>query len=487
MSNTFREAPPEDSSARYRIGTRFLRVVTGWGLCEGIINSFDGKYYSVEYISMNMEETLVDEKILDDAIIITNWNTHLLDEGQQVWVFMGKGRHSGVIMSIRRLDNKASVKWDSTNKVGEVDLDTVFPMFEYDSEGSLLTSSYSKRKRTPTNFFHRGLEEQVPRAFQTPKGSKQNETGTDNRSERCSIKIEYKETREAPLNCKDEKKGAYSKKRKPAKTRPQAQKKNWDEKSNPNILKSSCTPNSAGLGSPGLGWAPKYDVWIHPKLGLELTLDQARKFQHISDSLGGDEEAAYVEYKKSLTSEQTDNTKSAHKAPTVKDEDEEEEKETSEDFEQELSMLYDYYLNQKVRKDEEIPSGMSITSLQVGFPANGLQENQCSSKGGQKACMIMILAWRTGDGPSDLIEEFLGKETDRMHHEVEIVEPNKPDTAPEAVIVEDLSVGMFCDQTTVSSLSESPPVTASATLNDHNAVNNQIVGDDKVTTRAIPH
>eukprot|EP00804_Cyclotella_cryptica_P030003 CCRYP_013441-RB/>CCRYP_013441-RB protein AED:0.15 eAED:0.15 QI:415/1/1/1/1/1/2/1166/402 len=358
--STFREAPPEDSSARYRIGTRFLRVVTGWGLCEGIINSFDGKYYSVEYISMNMEETLVDEKILDDAIIITNWNTHLLDEGQQVWVFMGKGRHSGVIMSIRRLDNKASVKWDSTNKVGEVDLDTVFPMFEYDSEGSLLTSSYSKRKRTPTNFFHRGLEEQVPRAFQTPKGSKQNETGTDNRSERCSIKIEYKETREAPLNCKDEKKGAYSKKRKPAKTRPQAQKKNWDEKSNPNILKSSCTPNSAGLGSPGLGWAPKYDVWIHPKLGLELTLDQARKFQHISDSLGGDEEAAYVEYKKSLTSEQTDNTKSAHKAPTVKDEDEEEEKETSEDFEQELSMLYDYYLNQKVRKDEEIPSGMVL-------------------------------------------------------------------------------------------------------------------------------
>ena len=41
----------------------------------------------------------------------------------------------------------------------------------------------------------------------------------------------------------------------------------------------------------------------------------------------------HVAQKKSLTSEQTGNSKSAHKAPTVKDKGKEEQKETTEDFE----------------------------------------------------------------------------------------------------------------------------------------------------------
>lgn len=248
---TLNELQTEDSSPQYRIGTRILKSIPRWGLCEGIIDSFDGEYYIVKYLSINFEERLAPAKMADDVTITTNWDSHLLDEGQQIWAFMGKGAHSGVIMSISRPENRASVKWDSTTKVSEVDLDTLFPMFDYDNEGSMLISSHSKRRRFRTNFFHLGNQGQAPRTSQTQSSS--------NKGKR------YKQ-------------------------------------------------------------------------------NEAR------------------------ASEQTDKRNSDNKAVAVKGEGEEKSPETTEDFERELSMLSDYYLNKKVRKDEEIPNGMVLRAKIVRCP-----------------------------------------------------------------------------------------------------------------------
>jgi hypothetical protein len=78
---------------QYRVGTQFLRTVPGWGLCEGIVSAYNGESYTVHYPSIELED-LVDTKVLDDATVTTNWNAHLLEEGQHVWACTGKGERN---------------------------------------------------------------------------------------------------------------------------------------------------------------------------------------------------------------------------------------------------------------------------------------------------------------------------------------------------------------------------------------------------------
>ena len=77
----------------------------------------DGTQYGTQYGT---------QLLLDGATIIKNWDTHLLEEGQHVWAFPGKGKHPAIIQSTNRLDKMAFVKWTISNTTGDVELNNLF-------------------------------------------------------------------------------------------------------------------------------------------------------------------------------------------------------------------------------------------------------------------------------------------------------------------------------------------------------------------------
>eukprot|EP00956_Cyclotella_meneghiniana_P043014 scaffold249384_cov76-Cyclotella_meneghiniana.AAC.5 len=58
-------------------------------------------------------------------------NNHPISENQNVWVRIGKHEHPATVMSIG--NQIATVKWSATNKLDEVDLHAIAPMFVDDS------------------------------------------------------------------------------------------------------------------------------------------------------------------------------------------------------------------------------------------------------------------------------------------------------------------------------------------------------------------
>ena len=76
-----------------------------------------------------------------------------------------------------------------------------------------------------------------------------------------------------------------------------------------------------------------------------------------------------------------------------------------------------------------------------------------------------------GDGPSNLLEDFLGEQKAQINHsDVEIIQTRESSNNPPAVVIVDVT----CDQATSSSLSEYlPPLTLSAALKDRVAGTDQ--------------
>ena len=106
-------------------------------------------------------QALVTMDALRDATVTTNWDAHLLKEGQHVWAFVRITRHPAIIVGICCPENKAFVKWTSTNRANKVDLDTLFPMFDCDKFGIVWLSI--QQKRICTAFFHHGSQgEEAP-------------------------------------------------------------------------------------------------------------------------------------------------------------------------------------------------------------------------------------------------------------------------------------------------------------------------------------
>lgn len=78
-----------DPSSPYRIGTRFLREVAGWSICEGVVDEFEGECYTVTYATSRARgQALVTIDALQDMTMMTNWDAHQLKEDQHVWAFV---------------------------------------------------------------------------------------------------------------------------------------------------------------------------------------------------------------------------------------------------------------------------------------------------------------------------------------------------------------------------------------------------------------
>jgi hypothetical protein len=198
---------------KHPIGTRFKKKFVGYGIWEGRITSFDGEDYEVTYIEDNCVE-FISVSDMDDIITKSNKFVHkkvkletlqnqqpavqkntpskryrlpidryvpaplmikkelqtttVKEElsstlsaispsptytvGQHVWVFIGRETHSAKIKDI--LDsNMAKVQWTTMLTYANVSFDDIKPMFDNNSDGEVVSSRFSKRKRGRTNRF----------------------------------------------------------------------------------------------------------------------------------------------------------------------------------------------------------------------------------------------------------------------------------------------------------------------------------------------
>jgi hypothetical protein len=334
-----------DTEPRYPVGTRFLHTVGGWGMAEGVVASYNGQQYTVDYPSMKIEDELVDVKTLDDATVTTNWNAHLLKVGQYVWAFMGKGKHPAVIQAIHPSAGMATVKWTASDSNGDVDLDKLFPMFDDDGEKP---SRFSKRKKTQTNYFLNGKDESTANVF--------------NKQELKHVCKEESRPQEDEADIKPKAKIESNYKIKHTKKRPG---KKWNVGKAPRkrkILKTHLSPGKtirqqSKDNLPGPGWEFNGNFWVSPTLGLKFTAFDACKFEAYRVELDGNEEEAYDKYKKYFGAPRSLKTDSLDKRLVKKEDDT---NLLSPDKEEECNMLWEYYLNPKVRTNEELPSGMTI-------------------------------------------------------------------------------------------------------------------------------
>ena len=345
----------EDEQPRYRVGTRFLRAVPGWGMCEGIVASYDGENYTVDYPSTTIEGDIVTTKMLDGATVITNWDCHLLTDNQNVWVRQGKGQHPAIILSIAS-DDKAIVRYTVSGAVLPVDLQSVFPMFDDNDEtGESKVSSFSKRKRSRTNRFIDGRDQPVAALLgQKPQAKKFKEEQLDR------IKNENVDHCEKPISIGQEKindpKQSTMKPKGSKRPATKRQKKKQSSKSTSQYNKISDKDDS-----PGPGWEFEHGFWVSPVLELEFNLVNACKFEAFRVELDGDEQKAYQKFSTYFGESKQKKicTMSClSKIRSVKDESEVDNGLGPEN--EKYNMLWDYYMNQKVRKDEEIPGGMVL-------------------------------------------------------------------------------------------------------------------------------
>jgi hypothetical protein len=114
--------------------------------------------------------------------------------------------------------------------------------------------------------------------------------------------------------------------------------------------------------TPGPGWQFENNWWVSPGLEIEFTLIEACKFEAFRVEFGGNEFEAYAKYAKyfgPLTKHPNYCVETSRKKMQPVKSEGDSNSLTSE-VESEYRELWDYYLNQKVRKEEEIPSGMVI-------------------------------------------------------------------------------------------------------------------------------
>ena len=347
----------EDEQPRYRVGTRFVRAVPGWGRCEGIITSYDGENYTVDYPSTTIEGEITNAKMLDDATVNTNWDHHLLRNNQNVWVRQGKGEHPAVITSIQRSDEKATVRYTASDIVRDVNLKCIFPMFDNDEAGESKVSSFSKRKRSRTHYFIDGQDQPVADVLGRKQQAKKCKEEEQNDNKRESANDNEKPVSSGQEKSKDPKLSTMKLKggKRPVKKRLKLKKKQISESSIPQNNKISKKDDA-----PGPGWEFEHGFWVSPVLKLEFSLVDACKFEAFRVELAGDELKAHQKFLKyfGASKKKQFSKGSLGKIQSVKDEDEGEcglgpQNKT-------YSMLWDYYLNPKVRKDEEIPGGMVI-------------------------------------------------------------------------------------------------------------------------------
>jgi len=388
-----------EDGEQYPVGTRFLKRVPAWGECQGVITSYDDELdkYTVEYLSINMEEDLDGTQLFHDATIITNWDTHLLHEGQNVWAFQGKGKHPAVIQTINRSDESAFVKWTNSNTTGDVELNNLFPMFDTDSSGEQRTSRHGRRTRKVTDHYIHGGD----KPFANEVGKMKRQLAFKEESPEVEVKVAATATNDdkhnimlrqsrrkrmrtnfyihggdkalakaitkqsnlrRPVVCKDESESSGDDK-KPVPTHNQGVKKLGPMKKKMNSVKTlpkHIKEQPSEEEVPGPGWKFKNNHWVSPGIQLKFTPFQACKFEAYRVELGGDELKAYNKYQKYFGA----SVKSQIQETNMKHEDDE----LDPQFEDEYNKLWDYYMTKKVRTREEIPNGMTMRKRVVPCP-----------------------------------------------------------------------------------------------------------------------
>lgn len=389
----------EDDTLVHPVGTRFLKRIQAWGECEGVITSYDDKRekYTVQYPSIKMEQDLDGTQLSSDggATIITNWDTHLLQEGQHVWAFQGKGKHPAIIQSINRSDEMAFVKWTNSNTTGEVALNNLFPMFDTDSSGERRTSRYSRRTRKhtdhyvfggdrplanaaskPSNLRMRAFKEESPEDVATATKEEKHISLRQGTRKRMRTNFYIHGGDEAVLanamskrsnlrqqllckeECEDTKGGAsvlFAEKSEVKQLGPPKQKKNPVKEQTeeyPTSFLSLKQPSEDEV--PGPGWRFEKGYWVSPVEQLEFTMIQACKFEAYRVELDGNEVEAYHKYQKYFGASAKSQIRETNE--NVKHEDDE----LDPQIEYECNKLWDYYMNEKERRGEEIPGGMCL-------------------------------------------------------------------------------------------------------------------------------
>lgn len=347
-----------DAEPRYPVGTRFLRTIAWHGETEGIVTSYNGGQYTVNYPSAKIEDELVDIKMLDDATVTTNWNASQLKVGQHVWAFMGKGKHPAIIQAICRSEGEATVRWTGSDTKGDVDLDNLFPMFDDDGEKP---SRFSKRKKTPTNYFLYGKDEPIANVFNKQQEQVCKEESCSQEQE-AEIKHAKKKQQRRQVfkeeSCSQEQGGIKHIKKRPSKKRnvgriPMIRKRLKKQLSSRKTIRQQSKDDL-----PGPGWEFDGDCWVSPSLRLEFfTPIDAGKFEAYRVELNGNEVEAYHKYTKYFGEPKCLKGNNLS-VKLVKNEDVT--NLLSNETEKECNMLWDYYLNPKVRINEELPGGMTI-------------------------------------------------------------------------------------------------------------------------------
>lgn len=367
-----------DFAPQYPVGTRFLRTLPGWGklvhmvkhvasinlfilltififacctslgMCEGVVAGYDGEHYTVNYPSIKVEDEIVETKVLDDSTVTTNWNTHTLQPGQNVWACMGKGKHPAIIKTIRKSEERATVKWTTSNTVGDVDLNILFPMYDDDESGESKQPSYSRRKKMRPNYFVNTKDKPIALQKQCCKEELEVDAAfgggiksEDNYAKKLALK-------QKQYSVVKEKRKPNKKKKKPGRA-PRKRKRSHDL-----IADTICSTSQLSDDEvPGPGWKLNGSLWVSPELELEFTPFEACKLEAYRVELGNEVEA-YQKYQKYFGASSS--------AKPVKDEggDNCDVNPFSPKEQKQYDMLWEFFMDPKVRMDEEIPSGMVI-------------------------------------------------------------------------------------------------------------------------------
>jgi hypothetical protein len=354
---------------KFRVGTRFLKEVPGrGGEFEGVITSNCNGKYSVTYDDIDFQETVSEEMMCSDSVTVTtNWETDLLKEGQAVWAFIKKNFHPAQILSIRRSEEKALVKWTTSDTKGEVDLHFLFPMFDSDEYGGMVTSSKGKRKKMATNFYvvwkaeiHRASFQRKSKVKEDPEPEVASKKGKGSGKKRikyqsAKVKCSNSAKRKASHPVKQ------SERKMPVKTEDHTEEKEPTKQGEQiNSKAPSCRPKQEGENYlESKGWVFEGGWWVSPQLKKQFRLVDAKIFDSVCEKYDRDEATAFCDYI---------NLKCVNKSvgTSVKDEVGETEGNTSN--ENEYTMLWEYYMHQKVRLNEEIPSGIQLRAKIVQCP-----------------------------------------------------------------------------------------------------------------------
>lgn len=434
----------------------FFATVWSSGLCEGEVTFFDGEHYTVNYPSVKIEGEVVDTKMLDDSTLTTNWNTHLLHPGQHVWAFIGKGKHPAIIKSIDLPEETAIVKWTESNWTGSVELRVLFPMFDSDESGENQPSRFSRRKKMRPNYFVDGNDKPLVLKM---KSCKEEPKDSVNLSNSIKIKSNY-ETKQAPTRKQ------CGKTRKPGRKKEYRKVMHKRKKTiNPDDEQSMKRQYSEGE-VPGPGWKIDGSFWLSPDLGLSFTPFEACKLEAFRIELGGNEAEAYRKYQKFFGA--------PNSGKSTKDDNKEDETQLPPELEKEYAMLWNFYLDPKVRKNEELPNGMiirkrvaqcSLLRAKCKFRWSVYRKILALNQENKKHAIYRILkqlhdhdvhSGSNSAGPGSLMEEILGKSSNPTDDEIEFLQSStvkSPTNTLNTINVEEVSD----NNTSMSSLTESLP------------------------------